>query len=72
MVVIFILMYEARYCCGLKNEPHATTSRAFYLKKTDWPSIINYASLCIDFLTASPINVNVDWESKNLLFTSPY
>ena len=57
MVVIFLFMYEARYCCGLKNEPHARTSRA---EKTDWSSIITYASLRIDFLTAISMKVNVN------------
>ena len=27
MIAIFLFMYEARYCCGLKNERHAKTSR---------------------------------------------
>ena len=30
----------------------------FYLKKADWPSIINYASLSVDFLTANFLKVN--------------
>ena len=62
MVATFLFMYEAGYCCGLKNEPHARASRAFLFEKRnpDWPSIINYASLCIDFLTANSIKVHVN------------
>ena len=44
----------------LKTNRMLELRERFYLKKTDWPSIIDYASLCIDFLTANSIKVNVN------------